>query len=78
VLLGMDFPSMSGKVQKRGDVGIIQTAAVLSGAQVAAIYPLGLIPIFLGPPLGILTPIYSLRNLAVNRTSFSPAPVTAR
>jgi hypothetical protein len=60
------------------DLVVAPTAAVLSGAQVAAIYPLGLIPIFLGPPLGILTHLYSLRNLAVNRTLFSSAPVTAK
>jgi hypothetical protein len=48
------------------DLIIAPTAAVLSGAHVTALYPVGLIPIFLGPPLGILTHIYSLRNLAAN------------
>lgn len=57
------------------DLVVAPTAAVLSGTQIAAIHPLGLIPIFLGPPLGILTHIYSLRNLAVNRTLSSSAPV---
>ena len=57
------------------DLVVAPTAAVLSGTQLAAIHPLGLIPLFLGPPLGILTHIYSLRNLAVNRTLLSPVPV---
>jgi len=33
------------------------TAAVLTQARVVSIYPLGLVPLFLGPPLGILTHI---------------------
>lgn len=49
------------------DLVVAPAAAALSGAQIATIYPLGLIPIFLGPPLGILLHIYSLRNLAANR-----------
>jgi hypothetical protein len=49
------------------DLIVAPTAAVLSGTQLASIHPLGLIPLFLGPPLGILTHIYSLRNLAVAR-----------
>jgi hypothetical protein len=53
------------------DLVVAPTAAVLSGAQIATIYPLGLIPIFLGPPLGILLHIYSLRNLAANREALS-------
>lgn len=60
------------------DLIIAPTAAVLSGTQLAAIHPLGLIPIFLGPPLGILTHIYSLRNLAANRALFEPAPVASK
>src|SRR5215813_1123079 len=39
-------------------------AAVLSHAQVLALYPLALVPLFVGPPLGLLTHVYSLRNLA--------------
>jgi hypothetical protein len=57
------------------DLIVAPVAAVLSGAQVAAILPLGLIPIFLGPPLGILTHIYSLRNLAINRAEVFPTAV---
>lgn len=52
------------------DLVVAPTAAVLTGARVAELYPLGLIPIFLGPPMGILTHIYSLRNLASNRVSW--------
>lgn len=55
------------------DLVVAPTAAMLSGAQVATIYPLGLIPIFLGPPMGILTHIYSLRNLAANRVELTRA-----
>lgn len=51
------------------DLLVAPTAAVLTRTQVATIYPLGLIPIFLGPPLGILTHLYSLRNLAANRAA---------
>lgn len=40
-------------------------AALLSGAKIIDLYPLVLVPLFIGPPLGILTHVYSLRNLAV-------------
>ena len=43
-------------------------------APVLSIYPIALVPLFLGPPLGIVTHIYSLRNLAVTR---SATPVRA-
>jgi len=42
-------------------------------APVLGIYPIALVPLFLGPPLGILTHVLSLRNLAVTRRT---APVT--
>jgi len=47
--------------------------ALLFQAPVLGIYPIALVPLFLGPPLGVLTHILSLRNLAVTR---SAAPVT--
>jgi hypothetical protein len=47
------------------DLIVAPAAAVLSGAQVIGLYPLSLIPLFLGPPLGILTHVHSLRNLAL-------------
>jgi hypothetical protein len=45
------------------DLIVAPTAAVLSQAQVLTIYPLSLVPLFMGPPLGILMHLYSLRNL---------------
>jgi hypothetical protein len=47
------------------DLIVAPTAAVLSQAQVIGLYPVSLVPLFIGPPLGILTHVYSLRNLAV-------------
>jgi hypothetical protein len=41
--------------------------ALFLQARVLNIYPLALVPLFLGPPLGIFTRILSLRNLAVTR-----------
>src|SRR5262249_20423056 len=49
------------------DLIVAPATAVLSRAAVIGVYPLALVPLFLGPPLGILTHIYSLRNLAVTR-----------
>jgi hypothetical protein len=46
------------------DLIVAPAAAVLTHAQVLEIYPISLVPLFIGPPLGILTHIYSLRNLA--------------
>jgi hypothetical protein len=60
------------------DLVVATTAAVFAGSQIATIYPLGLIPVFLGPPLGILTHIYSLRNLAANRASLVADPSATR
>jgi hypothetical protein len=45
------------------DLLVAPAAAVLSRAEVLTIYPLSLVPLFIGPPLGILTHLYSLRNL---------------
>jgi hypothetical protein len=55
------------------DLIVAPTTAVLSRAQVIGLYPLAIVPLFLGPPLGILTHIYSLRNLVVTRKVGSPA-----
>jgi len=46
------------------DLIVAPTAAIVSRAQVIGLYPLALVPLFVGPPLGILTHIYSLRNLS--------------
>lgn len=48
------------------DLIVAPAAGVLSGAQVLEIYPLALIPLFIGPPIGILLHVWSLRNLAVS------------
>jgi hypothetical protein len=46
------------------DLVVAPAAAILSHAQVIAFYPLALVPLFVGPPVGILTHVYSLRNLS--------------
>jgi hypothetical protein len=56
------------------DLIVAPATALIFEARVLGIYPIALVPLFLGPPLGILTHILSLRNLAVTR---SAAPVTA-
>jgi hypothetical protein len=43
-------------------------------APVLSIYPIALVPLFLGPPLGILTHALSLRNLAVTRSAGAKGP----
>jgi hypothetical protein len=47
------------------DLIVAPATALYFQAQVLGLYPLSLVPLFLGPPLGILTHILSLRNLAV-------------
>jgi hypothetical protein len=49
------------------DLLVAPMAAIFSGARILEMFPLSLVPLFVGPPLGILTHIYSLRNLTVNR-----------
>jgi hypothetical protein len=56
------------------DLIVAPATALIFEARVLGIYPIALVPLFLGPPLGILTHILSLRNLAVTR---SAAPVRA-
>ncbi|HKO16153.1 MAG TPA: hypothetical protein VJU87_07935 [Gemmatimonadaceae bacterium] len=51
------------------DLVVVPTVAVLTGARVIGHYPIGTIALFIGPPLGILTHIYSLRNLAASASS---------
>jgi hypothetical protein len=51
------------------DLIVAPVAAVLSQAQVLGLYPLSLVALFIGPPLGILTHVYSLRNLAALSSS---------
>jgi hypothetical protein len=40
-------------------------AAFLAGAGVINLYPITLVPLFVGPPMGILAHVYSIRNLRV-------------
>jgi hypothetical protein len=49
------------------DLIVAPATALTFQARVLNIYPLALVPLFLGPPLGILTHVLSLRNLAVSR-----------
>jgi hypothetical protein len=51
------------------DLIVAPATALFFQARVLNIYPLALVPLFLGPPLGILAHIYFLRNLAVAKTS---------
>ena len=50
------------------DLIVAPATALYFKAQVLGIYPISLVPLFLGPPLGILTHILSVRNLAVAKT----------
>jgi hypothetical protein len=50
------------------DLIVAPATALYFQAQVLGIYPISLVPLFLGPPLGILTHILSLRNLAAVKT----------
>jgi len=51
------------------DLIVAPATALFFQARVLNIYPLALVPLFLGPPIGILTHIYSLRNLATATSS---------
>jgi hypothetical protein len=51
------------------DLIVAPATALFFQARVLSIYPLVLVPLFLGPPIGILTHIYSLRNLAIANSS---------
>ena len=51
------------------DLIVAPATALFFQARVLNIYPLALVPLFLGPPIGILTHIFSLRNLATAKSS---------
>jgi hypothetical protein len=55
------------------DLVVAVTTAVLSHSTNVDRFPIVIVPLFLGPPLGILAHIYSLRNLAVTRASIASA-----
>lgn len=54
------------------DLLVAPTAALLSGSQILATYPLAIVDLFAGPPLGIITHIYSLRNLVAQERVARP------
>jgi hypothetical protein len=51
------------------DLIVAPVTAVYFNAPILSMYPLSLVPLFVGPPLGILTHVLSLRNLSVNRNA---------
>jgi hypothetical protein len=53
------------------DLVVAPATALVFQARVLNIYPLALVPLFLAPPLGILTHVLSLRNLAGTRPAVS-------
>jgi len=53
------------------DLIVAPAAALLTDAQVLGLYPLSLVPLFIGPPLGILTHVFSLRNLYSTRSAMA-------
>src|SRR5262245_6936281 len=60
------------------DMIVAPLAAFLSRAAVIGMYPLNLVPLFVGPPISILAHVYSMRNLRVaassnRRSIISPA-----
>lgn len=59
------------------DLVVAVTTAVSSHSTNVGRFPLVIVPLFLGPPLGILTHIYSLRNLALTRQSARPVASTS-
>jgi hypothetical protein len=79
-LTGLAAPAVAAAVERRHprasrwavawnlfgilDLIVAPVAAVLSRAQVISIHPIALVPLFIGPPLGILTHLYSLRSLS--------------
>lgn len=51
------------------DLIVAPAAAVLTGADALRMGPVALIALFIGPPLGILTHVWSLRNLGLQRSA---------
>jgi hypothetical protein len=56
------------------DLIVAPLSAVLSQAPVLTLYPLVLVPLFAGPPMGILTHVRSLRALAVASNAAPAGP----
>src|SRR5262245_33722518 len=60
------------------DMIVAPAAAFLSRAAVLGMYPLNLVPLFVGPPISILAHVYSIRNLRVPSASVPPGGVFDR
>jgi hypothetical protein len=63
------------------DLTVAPAAAVLSRAGLIGLYPLSLVGLFIGPPMGVLAHVYSMRNLraaASSATSASSSPSIER
>jgi hypothetical protein len=58
------------------DMIVAPAAAFLSRAAVIGMYPLNLVPLFIGPPISILAHVYSIRNLHVAASSVAPGGVS--
>ena len=58
------------------DMIVAPAAAFLSRAAVIGMYPLNLVPLFIGPPISILAHVYSIRNLHVAASSVAPGVVS--
>jgi hypothetical protein len=51
------------------DLIVAPAAAIHSKTPILQMYPLSLVPLFLGPPIGILTHLLSIRSLSTHRES---------
>jgi hypothetical protein len=58
------------------DLVVAPVAAVLSHARVLEMYPLALVPLLFGPPLGLLLHIHSLHNLRATIGAAARPPLT--
>jgi hypothetical protein len=58
------------------DMIVAPAAAFLSRAALIGMYPLNLVPLFIGPPISILAHVYSIRNLHVAASSVAPGGVS--
>jgi hypothetical protein len=54
------------------DLLVAPVMGYLARTQVINMYPLALVPLFVGPPMGILAHVYSIRNLRAAAASVAP------
>jgi hypothetical protein len=59
------------------DLLVAPVVAFLARAAVINLYPLTLVPLFVGPPMGILAHVYSIRNLRLTASSIASASSTS-